>query len=171
MTIRHVLPITLISLSLAAGAVLSGCATAENDHDQLPTLEMPTCSGGEAIVSGTVDGDKVEAEANAIADARYFGDTGYLDLSLDSGDQVVVTWDEPLRDGAAVSAGGILEVAGNDDGYSNCADSLPGLIEYDPATGRITFHLVDLHHNGLCDGAPPLGDIVGCVGSVNLTPL
>jgi len=177
MTNRAALPIALLSLSLASGAALSGCATATGDGgDSLPELEMPTCDSNQAIVSGDVDGDKVEAASTtvvskAFADARALDDYGYLDVELAGGDHVSLSWNEPLRDGGAAAATGVIDRAAGDLSYASCAgDGFLGLVQIDLATGNLSFHLTGLHRGGACDLSQTEGEIVGCVGAVT-TPL
>jgi hypothetical protein len=163
-------------LPAALTAALAGCATAFDEGDDLlPATELPTCAPGEASLSGTVDGVKIEAPAARVvgrdfADANGHGIAGHLDVSLDTGDHITITWDDPVRDGAAAAATGVLD--GPSASYETCVhDVLPGLVQIDPITGTIHFALSGLARDGLCDGKIDDGDLVGCVGAPVGVPL
>jgi hypothetical protein len=156
----------LFCSSLAAA---SGCATAADDGpDSLPAEGLPTCAAGEARLAGAVDGDKIEAPAarvisRAFADADRFGASGFLDVELDTGDHITLAWDEPLHDGEAAAATGVLDSPAST--YSTCVhDVLPGLVQIDPVTGALHFSLSHLQRGGICDETVDGGELSGCVG-------
>ena len=148
-------------------AALAGCATAfDGGNDALPASELPTCAPGEASLSGTVDGVKIEAPAARVV-ARNSPDDGliggFLDVDLDTGDHITIVWDDPLHDGAAAAATGVLD--GPSASYSSCVhDIRSGRVEIDPVIGALGFQLSGLARDGLCDGPIDDGDLVGCVG-------
>lgn len=159
----------VILLPLTLTAALAGCATAFDEGDDLrPASELPTCAPGEASLSGAVDGARIEAPAVRVisrqfADAYWFGDDGFLDIDLDSGDHITIVWDDPVHDGAAAAATGVLDSPSAS--YATCVhDVLPGLVQIDPVTGTLNFELSGLARDGLCDAGIDDGELAGCVG-------
>ena len=160
---RHLL------LSVALTAAFAGCATAVGaPQDDLPASALPTCAPGEASLSGTVDGLKIEAPAARVvsrvfADADWFGAEGFLDIDVDTGDHITIGWDEPVHDGAAAAATGVLDSPAAS--YATCVhDVISGLVQIDPVTGSLHFELSGLSRDGLCDGAIDDGELAGCIG-------
>lgn len=158
-----------IFLSLTLTAAFAGCATAVDDaHDDLPASAVPTCAPGEASLSGTVDGARIEAPAARVvsrvfADADWFGAEGFLDIDLDTGDHITVGWGEPVHDGVAAAATGVLDSPAAS--YETCVhDVISSHVQIDPVTGALHFELSGLSRDGLCDGAIDDGELAGCVG-------
>lgn len=159
----------VLLLPITLSAVLTGCATAfDGGNDALPASELPTCAPGEASLSGTVDGAKIEAPAVRViarefADADGLGIEGYLDIDLDSGDHITIAWNDPVHDGAAAAATGVLDSPSAS--YATCVhDLFSGLVQIDPDTGTLDFELSGLSRDGVCDGGIDDGEVVGCVG-------
>lgn len=168
--------------SCAALAALLGTALAAGcGGDEGADFEAPTCDDGQVVITGTVDGDAVDAQATAgsyIFVNALGGDPGSLVITAggiqqDEPKLLSMSWDVLVANGKATDASGAVDFSASGGVHvGNCdsQDGRPGFLRMDADGDGGEFLLRDLYQGADCSQPAVDGEVRGCFRQAAATP-